>query len=36
MIGVDILNLARRKDRYYTMVGHLQTIGVPFERCPIS
>ena len=31
MIGVDILNLARRKDRYYTMVGHLQTIGVPFD-----
>ena len=31
MIGFNTLNLERRKDRYYTMVGHLQTIGAPFD-----
>ena len=32
MLGFNILNLERRKDRYYTMVGHLETIGVPFDN----
>ena len=32
MIEYNILNLKRRKDRYYAVAGHLQTLCVPFSQ----